>query len=115
MAEVITLENPKSFDDTRKALRIISSASLVVGPDGWATQAAAALNVRLVIGMTEEAEKLRKPFNAVVARPNSDDVFLKTGETWYERRYPDFLNTGNAADFIKCKAKEYMKSRYVDV
>ena len=114
-ADIVTLENPKTSDDTRKALRTLASASMVIGPDGWATQAAAALNVRLVIGMTEEGERLRKPFNAVVARPDWNDVFGKASETWFEKRYPNYLNTGNAADFIKCKAKEYMKSRYVDV
>lgn len=114
-AEIVILENPKDVDGTREALRTIASASMVIGPDGWATQAAAALNVRLVIGMSEESEKLRKPFNAVVARPEWEDVFGKAAETWYEKRYPDYLNTGNAADFIKCKAKEYMKSRYADV
>jgi SAM-dependent methyltransferase len=111
-AEIVTLENG---DHTREALRTIASASMVIGPDGWATQAAAALNVRVVIGMSEEGEKLRKPFNAVVARPNWADLFGKACEAWFEKRYPDYLNTGNAADFIKCKAKEYMKSRYVDV
>ena len=114
-AEIVTLENPKTSDDTREALRTLASASMVIGPDGWATQAAAALNVRLVIGMTEDGEKLRKPFNAVVARPEWNDVFCKAGEAWFEKRYPNYLNTGNAADFIKCKAKEYMKSRYADV
>jgi SAM-dependent methyltransferase len=114
-ATIVTLENPKTIDGTREALRTLASASMVVGPDGWATQAAAALNVRLVIGMTEEGERLRKPFNAVVARPDWNDVFGKASETWFEKRYPDYLNTGNAADFIKCKAKEYMKSRYADV
>jgi SAM-dependent methyltransferase len=112
---VITLENPKSSEDTREALRTLASASMVVGPDGWATQAAAALNVRLVIGMPEEGERLRKPFNAVVARPNWDDLYAKSCETWYERRYPNFLNQGNMSEFIKAKAKEYMKSGYVDV
>jgi hypothetical protein len=114
-AEIVVLENPKSTEDTRKALRLLSSASMVIGPDGWATQATAAMNVRLVIGMDEKAERLRKPFNAVVARPTWDDVYSKAAEAWFEKRYPDYLNTGNAADFIKCKAKEYMKSRYVDV
>jgi len=114
-AEVLTLENPKSLDDTRKALRILGSASLVVGPDCWATQAAAALNVRVVMGMTEEGEQRRKPFNVVVARPEWDDVMNKISDVRFEKRYPNFLNTGNAADFVKCKAKEYMKSGYVDV
>jgi SAM-dependent methyltransferase len=114
-ADLVTLENSKTADDTREALRTLASASMVIGPDGWATQAAAALNVRLVIGMTEEGERLRKPFNAVVARPDWDDVYAKVGEAWFEKRYPNYLNTGNAADFIKCKAKEYMKSRYADV
>lgn len=114
-AEIVWLENPKSVDDTRDALRTLGSASLVVGPDCWATQAAAALNVRVIIGMTEDGERFRKPFNAVVARPDWDDIFKKVRDTWFERRYPNFLNTGNAADFIKCKAKEYMKSGYVDV
>ncbi len=113
--EILILEDPKSLDDTREALRILSSASLVVGPDCWATQAAAALNVRVVMGMTEEQERMRKPFNVVVARPNWDDVVNKMSDVRFERRYPNFLNTGNAADFIKCKAKEYMKSGYVDV
>ncbi len=111
-AEIVVLEDSGSIES---ALRTLASASMVIGPDGWATQAAAALNVRLVIGMTEEGERLRKPFNAVVARPSWEDVYAKAGEAWFEKRYPDYLNTGNAADFIKCKAKEYMKSRYVDV
>jgi SAM-dependent methyltransferase len=111
-AEIVVLEATGSIES---ALRTLASASMVIGPDGWATQAAAALNVRVVIGMTEKLERLRKPFNAVVARPNWDDVSGKAVETWFEKRYPDYLNTGNAADFIKCKAKEYMKSRYVDV
>ncbi len=113
--ELVILENPKSIDDTREALKTLASASMVIGPDGWATQAAAALNVRLVIGMTEEGERLRKPFNAVVARPDLEDVLCKISEACFEKKYPDYLNTGNAADFIKCKAKEYMKSQYVDV
>lgn len=111
-ADIVTLENS---DGIREALLTLSSASMVVGPDGWATQAAAALNVRVVIGMAEDGERLRKPFNTVVARPTWDDVFCKASEVWFEKRYPNYLNTGNAADFIKCKAKEYMKSRYVDV
>jgi hypothetical protein len=118
-AEIVVLENPNTIDDTREALRTLASASMVIGPDGWATQAAAALNVRLVIAMTEEEERLRKPFNAVVARPEWDDIFGKASETWFEKRYPDFLNSGNTASdrflFIEYKAKEYMKSRFADV
>jgi hypothetical protein len=114
-AEIVTLEDPKSIDDTREALRTLASASMVIGPDGWATQAAAALNVRLVIGMTEEGERLRKPANSVVARPNGEDVCCKATEVWFEKRYPDFLNLGNMSEFIKHKAKEYMKSRFADV
>ncbi len=99
--------------DTRAKLKIMASASLVVGPDSWMTQAAAAMNTRVVIGLSEEAEKLRRPFNTIVAHPT--DMPEKASETWYEKKYPDYMNTGNAADFIKGKAKEYMKSGYVDV
>lgn len=97
------------------ALPRLASASLVVGCDNWMTQAAAALNTRVVIGLPPEREKLRRPFNSVVANPDASDLLEKCAEVWYEKKYPDFMNLGNAADFIKNKAKEYMKSGYIDM
>lgn len=107
--------SPKTPDETREALKMLASASLVVGADGWMTHAAAALSTRVVMGMTEEQEWWRRPHNVVVARPEDEDVCDKINTTWSEPKYPDYLNTGNAADFIKNKAKEYMKSGFVDV
>jgi hypothetical protein len=110
-----TLQFQNSGIDTKAKLKLMSSASLVVGPDNWMTQAAAALNTRVVIGMSEEAEKLRRPFNTIVSRLDSTDIFGKIAEIWYEKKYPDYLNFGNQCENIKNKAKEYMKSSYVDI
>lgn len=110
--EVRTAENS---DDLRRILQVLAGATLVVGPDSWATQAAAALDARVVMAMDLKEEVLRAPFNVVVTKGNKQDVLKTVNETLFEKRYPEYLNCGNAAEFIKCKAKQYMKSHFVDV
>ena len=87
----------------------------MVGPDGWATQAAAALDCRVIMAMDLDREVERAPFNVVVVPGTKDSIMLAVKETLFEKRYPEYLNCGNAAEFIKCLAKKYMKSNFVDV
>ena len=97
------------------SLEALASANLVAGPDCWATQAAAALNTRVAMILSSVyEEKTRKPSNVTVAR-DAEDLVIKVRDIMYERRYPTFMNTGNAADWIKNKAKEYLKGNFLDV
>lgn len=102
-------------DDLRQILRTLAAATLVVGPDSWATQAAAALDCRVVMAMDMDREVERAPFNVVVVPGTKEAILRAVEETLFEKRYPDYLNCGNAAEFIKCFAKKYMKAHFVDV
>ena len=99
---------------SQEAFELLSSATLVVGSDGWQTQAAAALNSRVLMITSGLREKLRRPLNIMVAT-NTENVLEIASEILYEKRYPDYMNVGNAADFIKAKAKEYLKSNFLDI
>lgn len=112
---VIDLYQPTVDNELRSYLEVLASALLVVGPDGWMTQAAAALDARVVMGMDPKDEPLRAPFNVTVSTTDSETVLRCVDEVLYEKRYPEFLNCGNAAEFIKRKAKQYMKSHFADV
>lgn len=111
-AEIVVLGPNVSVQD---ALTTMSSASLVVGLDSWITRAAAAMNLRVVAAMTEDEEKFLRPVNVTIADLDFDDVLHKVRELWKEKRYPDYLNSGNMTDFIKLRAKEYMKDNFLDV
>lgn len=111
----VLLENPKTVQDTREALKQLAGASLVVGPDGWMTQAAAALDARVLIGMEPEDEAFRCPFNAVATPVEPTAIMKNIYDITYEKRYPNYMNEGNAAEWIKEKAKRYLKSNFVDV
>lgn len=102
-------------DDLRRILKTMAAATLVVGPDSWATQAAAALDCRVIIAMDLDREVERAPFNVVVVPGTKESILRAVEETLFEKRYPDYLNCGNAAEFIKCLAKRYMKAHFVDV
>jgi hypothetical protein len=102
-------------DDLRRILKLMAAATLVVGPDSWATQAAAALDVRVIMSMDVTNEALRAPFNVVVVPGTKESILRAVEETLFEKRYPDYLNCGNAAEFIKCLAKKYMKAHFVDI
>jgi hypothetical protein len=102
-------------DDLRRILKLMAAATLVVGPDSWATQAAAALDCRVIIAMDLDREIERAPFNVVVVPGTKDSVLRAVDETLFEKRYPEYLNCGNAAEFIKCLAKKYLKAHFVDV
>jgi SAM-dependent methyltransferase len=102
-------------DDLRSILKTLAAATLVVGPDSWATQAAAALDCRVVMAMDLDREIERAPFNVVVVPGTKESILRAVEETLFEKRYPDYLNCGNAAEFIKCLAKKYMKAHFVDV
>jgi hypothetical protein len=112
-----TLHLNPAVCEYRETLRTLASATLVVGPDNWMTQAAAALDTRVVMGMPTESnsEVLRAPFNVVITSGHKESVIRSVKETLFEKRYPDFLNSGNAAEYIKLKAKMYMKSGFADV
>ena len=112
---IVDLPQPATNDELREYLSLLASALLVVGPDGWMTQAAAALDARVVMGMASEDETLRAPFNVSITTPDNDSVFRCVDEVLYEKRYPEFLNCGNAAEYIKRQAKQYMKSHFADV
>lgn len=102
-------------NDLRQMLRLLAAATLVVGPDSWATHAAAALDARVIMAMDPEDEAMRAPFNVVVSPGTKESLLRAVSETLFEKRYPEYLNCGNAAEFIKCLAKKYMKSGFVDV
>jgi hypothetical protein len=102
-------------DDLRSKLKLMAAATLVVGPDSWATHAAAALDARVIMAMDPVDETMRAPFNVVVSPGTEESILRAVDETLFEKRYPEYLNCGNAAEFIKCLAKKYMKSRFVDV
>jgi hypothetical protein len=111
----VEVTTAKDNDDLRRILQVLAGATLVVGPDSWATHAAAALDARVIMAMDLKDEALRAPFNVIVSEGNKHDILMSLKETLFEKRYPDFLNCGNAAEFIKCKAKRYLKARFVDV
>jgi hypothetical protein len=102
-------------DDLRRILKLLAAATLVVGPDSWATHAAAALDARVIMAMDPENESHRAPFNVVVTPGTKDEILRSVEETLFEKRYPEYLNCGNAAEFIKCLAKKYLKAHFVDV
>jgi len=113
---IVRLEQPKNNDYLRLQLKVLASSALVVGPDSWMTQAAAALDARVVMGLdSPHKEPLRAPINVTVSNKDKDSIFNTVQDVLYEKRYPDFLNCGNAAEFIKNKAKMYMKSNFIDV
>jgi hypothetical protein len=112
---IVDLPQPSANEELQGYLSLLASALLVVGPDGWMTQAAAALDARVVMGMDPADEALRAPFNVSIATTDNESVFRCVDEVLYERRYPEFLNCGNAAEFVKAKAKLYMKSHFADV
>ena len=102
-------------DDLRQTLNTLASALLVVGPDSWATHAAAALDARVIMAMDPEDEAARAPFHTIVTPGTKDSIVCSVNEVLFEKRYPEALNCGNAADWIKGKAKTYMKSGFADV
>lgn len=113
--KIVSLEHPADPDELREWLDLLASALLVVGPDGWQTQAAAALDARVVIGIKPEDEALRAPFNTTVVDGTVPSIHQGVLDVLYEKRYPEFMNVGNAADHIKNHAKRYMKANFVDV
>lgn len=102
-------------DDLRIILKTLAAATLVVGPDSWATQAAAALDCRVVMAMDLDREIERAPFNVVVVPGTKESILRAVEETLFEKRYPDALNLHNSTEWIKGKAKQYMKAHFVDV
>jgi hypothetical protein len=102
-------------DHLRKILSLLASATLVVGPDSWATHAAAALDARVIMVMDPKDESDRAPFHTTVSPGTKDSVLKAVNEVLFEKRYPAALNQGNASDWIKSKAKLYMKSGFADV
>jgi hypothetical protein len=109
------ISTPEDSEDLRRSLRVLASATLVVGPESWATHAAAALDARVIMAMDFANESIRAPFNTIVTSTDKESILDAVEETLFERRYPKFLNCGNAAEFIKCQAKKYLKSNFVDV
>lgn len=109
------LEQPTTLNELREQLALLASAALVVGPDSWVTQAAAALDARVVIGLEADRESLRAPFNTIAVQADDSNVYRAVQDVLYEKRYPNYLNQGNAVEFIKNKAKMYMKSNFVDI
>jgi hypothetical protein len=114
-APVLDLDQPRNNEELRTQLSLMASSLLVVGPDGWMTQAAAALDARVIIGIDAKSEKRRAPFNVTITGPESDSIGRSVADVLYEKRYPEFLNCGNAAEFIKNTAKQYMTANFVDV
>lgn len=113
--ETIDIGMAADADDLRRILNLLASATLVVGPDSWATHAAAALDARVIMAMDPEDESSRAPFNVVVSPGTKESLLRAVNETLFEKRYPEYLNCGNAAEFIKCTAKKYLKAHFVDV
>lgn len=113
--ETVDIGIATDADDLRRILRLLASATLVVGPDSWATHAAAALDARVVMAMGLEDESIRAPFHTIVTPGTKEAILSAVNEVLFEKRYPDALNCGNAADWIKGKAKLYMKSGFADV
>jgi hypothetical protein len=67
------------------------------------------------MGTDPADEAFRVPFNVVASSGTEDAVLRVINDVLFEKRYPDFMNTGNAAEWIKGKAKIYLKSNFVDV
>jgi len=113
--EPVFIEDPSNSSELRNSLNTLASASAVVGPDSWVTQAAAALDARVVMGIKKGEEALRAPFNTTVVGFSDSSVYRSVQDVLYEKIYPDYMNQGNASEFIKNKAKMYMKSNFIDV
>lgn len=113
--KTLEIHTPVDSDELRNVLRTLACATLVVGPDSWATHAAAALDARVVMAMDLEDEVGRAPFNVVVTKGDEVSMRRSVDEVLFQKRYPDFLNCGNAAEFIKNKAKQYLHARFADV
>ena len=114
-AATVKISTAANADALRGHLQLLAAALVVVGPDSWATHAAAALDCNVVMAVDLSKEIERAPFNVVLVSGTKESVLQAVNETLAEKRYPDYLNRGNAAEFVKCLAKRYMRSNFVDI